>query len=115
MSLTAIYDKLCNPAKFYLVISAICFVLLLLQNLGISGKFNLGLYSVDHEQTPMILVGNLIYILVWTWILNMICKFNPNISWVIVLFPFILTFIILGYILFLGLTADKHHHDSKNN
>ena len=113
MSITSIYNNLCNPAKFYFVISAICFVLLLLQNLGISGKFNLGLYSVDHKQTPMILFGNLLYILVCTWILNMICKLNPNISWVIVLFPFILTFIVLGYILFLGLTTDKKNENDK--
>lgn len=105
-----LYNNLCNPAKFYLVISIICFVVLFLQNVGMRGKFNLGLYSVDHEQTPLILVGNVIYILVWTWLLNVICKINPNISWVIVLFPFILTFIILGYILFLGLTKREKKH-----
>ena len=114
MNLIAIYNKLCNPAKFYLVISVVCFVLLLLQNAGTSGKFNLGLYSVDHKQTPMILVGNFLYILVWTWLLNMICTLNPNISWVIVLFPFILTFIILGYILFLGLTMDDEKNEKKH-
>lgn len=103
MNIPAIYTKLCDPAKFYFVISIICFIILLLQNVGIHGKFNLGLYSVEHKETPLILVGNFLYIILWTWILNFICKFNPQISWVIVLFPFILTFVILGYILFLSL------------
>lgn len=107
MNVSVLYKSLCNPAKFYLVISLICFGILLMQNVGQGEKFNLGLYSVVHKQTPLILVGNFLYILLWTWLLNLICKFNPNISWVIVLFPFILTFIILGYILFLSLTELK--------
>ena len=93
MDLKATYESLCNPAKFYFILSAVGFVLVLLQNLS---KGNLH---------PMLILGNLVYIALWTWVLNMVCKINPNISWVIVLFPFVLTVVLLGYIMFIGATV----------
>ena len=95
-TIVATYDSLCNPAKFYFIISTIFFVLLLLQNLGQGSQFNLGVHSVNFHQTPMILIGNLLYLLAWTWLLNIICKhLHPIISWVLVFFPLIISFFIL--------------------
>ena len=96
-----LFNKLCPPAKFYFIIASISFLLLLIQNIG-SSQFTLGVYSCPHPNTSMILVSNAIYILIWTWVLNWICKLNPNISWAIVLFPFLILFIAMGIILIKG-------------
>ena len=55
-----------------------------------------------HDNQPLVMVGQLIYIAFWTWLLNMICKINTGISWLIVLFPFILFFIIFLAVVFNG-------------
>jgi hypothetical protein len=101
------YDKLCNPAKFYFIISIVSYILILLQNIGNSERFTLGSYSCRHSNPVLLLLAQLIYIGFWTWLLNLICKVNTSISWVIVLFPFILFFIALGLVLFHGMHKDK--------
>jgi hypothetical protein len=96
------YDKLCKPAQFYLLISLVSYTLILLQNLTSPNQFCMGPYSCTNENKPLIMVAQLIYIAFWTWLLNLICKINTSISWVIVLLPFILFFVILLAILFNG-------------
>lgn len=98
------YNVLCKPAKFYFVISVVMYLIVFIQNITTPGKFSLGLYSCHHEQTPLILIFNALYILLWTYILNVICSINTTLSWIIVLFPFVLSLFILGYIMFIGLT-----------
>jgi hypothetical protein len=102
-----IYDKLCEPAKFYFVIATISYILILLQNLGDHGRFTLGSYSCRHTNPAILLVVQALYIVFWTWLLNLICKINKGISWVIVLFPFLLFFVALGVILFQGIQKDR--------
>jgi hypothetical protein len=102
MKIGKIYDSLCKPAKFYLIISLVSFVLILLQNIGARNSFTLGSYSVPHTNPMLILLFNAAYIAVWTWMLNMVCKINTNISWVIVLFPIILLFIGFALMIFAG-------------
>jgi hypothetical protein len=55
----------------------------------------------------LLLLIQALYILFWTWLLNLICKVNKGISWIIVLFPFILFFLALGIILFQGIQQDR--------
>ena len=98
-----LYDSLCNPAKLYLLISLVAYGIILLQNVFTPNRFSLGPYSCDHENCPLILMLQLVYIAFWTWLLQMICKINTSISWLIVLFPFILYFVILVAILVDGL------------
>jgi hypothetical protein len=102
-----LYDKLCNPAKFYFILSTVTFIFILLQNIGTPNRFSLGIYSCRHSNTGMLLICNAVYILFWTWLLNIICKINTSISWIIVLFPFLLLFIALGLVLFKGIHKDK--------
>jgi len=87
------YDKLCKPAQLYLLISIFVYVVVLLQNLASPNRFTMGPYSSNENQTKM-LIFQLLYIGIWTILLNEICKINKNISWLIVLFPFILFFVI---------------------
>jgi len=97
-----LYGGLCKPAQFYLVISVFAFVLMAIQNVGSTDKFSVGSYSTPHSNPAMILFFNVIYVLLWTWMLNIICKINPNISWVIVLLPFVLFFVGVLALLFRG-------------
>jgi hypothetical protein len=37
------------------------------------------------------------YVLLWTWILNLICKAGvPGLSWFLLLLPFLLMFVMIG-------------------
>jgi hypothetical protein len=60
----------------------------------------------------MILVLNALYIAIWTYVLNLICTINKNISWIIVLFPFILLFIGLGIVLINGIQQETFSNSS---
>jgi hypothetical protein len=43
------------------------------------------------ENSPVIFIVKLLYILFWTWILNLMCKDgHSGISWLLVFLPFIL-------------------------
>jgi len=56
----------------------------------------MGIYSCQVPNIYLIFVIKLLYVLFWTWILNLLCKAGyPGISWVLLLFPFILMFIFI--------------------
>ena len=45
----------------------------------------------------LVFVVKIIYILFWTWVLNLMCKDgHKGIAWFLVLIPFILLFLIMG-------------------
>jgi hypothetical protein len=100
------FKQLCSPAKFYFVIAIISYILMVVQNINCKDRFYLGSYSCE-QNTTVILFLNALYILAWTWIINLICTVNKTISWVIVLFPFIMLFIILGIVLINGIHKEN--------
>lgn len=102
-----IYDRLCDPAKLYFVISTVSYIFILLQNVGTQGRFTLGSYSCRHSNPALLLLVQALYIVFWTWLLDLICKINKGISWVIVLFPYLLLFVALGIVLMHGVQKDK--------
>ena len=90
-------SQLCRPAAFYFVISVIAYVITIMQNLGNINVFSLGVFSCKVTSTLLILLFNLVYILFWTWVLHLICKDGyTNVSWFLVLLPFIFLFVIFG-------------------
>jgi len=100
------FNELCPPAKFYLVMSIVYYILILLQNIGSHDRFYLGSYSCSHSNPGIILLINGVYILLWTWLLNLICSVNQTISWIIVFFPIIFLFIAFGIILMRGIKLE---------
>ena len=108
------FDKLCPPAQFYFVVSVLSYSFILLQNIGNHSRFTLGTYSCAHSNPGLFLAGQALYILLWTFLLNYICKWNTNISWVIVLFPYLLFFVLLGLVLFEGLEGFRGAGDLPN-
>jgi hypothetical protein len=92
--------ELCTPAFIYFVISIISLFILFIQNIYNVHSYHIGNYSCRVPNTMLVFLFKLIYILFWTWILNLICKDgHSGISWLLVLFPFILLFVILGLIM----------------
>ena len=89
--------NLCTPAYVYLVISLIAMVIMLFQNLGGSSVYCLGTYECDVTSVTLVFIVKLIYVLFWTWVLNLICRAGATpLSWFLVLFPFLLMFVLLG-------------------
>ena len=99
MDMMKSFKKLCTPAALYFVLSMIALVMMVVQNYHNTHTLCLGKYSCSVPSVMMVLVLNLVYILFWTWILQLICKSGWSIiSWVLVLFPFVVIFlfVILG-------------------
>lgn len=91
---------LCTPAMVYFVISIIALVMVLLQNLGNRNNYQVGSFSCMVPNTALVFIIKLLYILFWTWILNLICKDgHTTISWLLVLLPFILLFVMMGILM----------------
>ena len=92
--------ELCSPAALYFIVSIFALLMILFQNLGNSNSYHMGNFSCRVPNTTLIFIIKLIYILFWTWILNLICKDgHTGISWLLVLFPFILFFVLIGLIM----------------
>jgi hypothetical protein len=92
--------ELCTPAMVYLIVSMISLGMIFLQNIGNSNSYNIGSFSCRVPNTIIVFIVKIIYILFWTWILNLICKDgHTEISWLLILFPFILLFVIIGLLM----------------
>jgi hypothetical protein len=95
--------KLCTPAYVYLVISVIAILAMMLQNGGNNKHFCIGEYGCDVESKGAIFIGQGLYTAFWVFVLDSICKSgHKNISWFLVLLPYILMFIGLGMIVLGG-------------
>ena len=95
--------RLCTPSLVYFVISSIAIIIMFFQNFGNRNVYCLGAFNCDVSNVSMIFIIKILYVLFWTWILNLICNSGyKNVAWFLVLFPFILFFILIA-LLFTGL------------
>lgn len=91
---------LCTPSLLYFIISIIGLLIVLIQNLRNSNSYSIGSFSCAVPNTMLIFICKLIYILFWTWILNLICKDGyTGISWLLILLPWILLFVVIGMLM----------------
>jgi len=103
-------QALCNPAMFYLVISGISFLFILFQNLNNPNEYCVGSMKCNTEQKPAVFIGKVLYILFWTWLLDLMCKGGyTNVAWFILFLPYILFFILLALFILtsLGTMAEQ--------
>jgi hypothetical protein len=92
--------ELCTPAALYFIISIIGLIIILFQNLHNTNSYNIGNFSCKVPNTFLVFFIKFIYIIFWTYILNLICRDGHNtISWLLVLFPWILLFVIIGLLM----------------
>ena len=100
MSFPRTINELCSPALFYFVVSIVGLFMILFQNIGNKHSYNLGTFSCRVPNTMLVFIVKIIYIVFWTWILNLICKDGyKTISWLLVLLPWILMFVLIGMIM----------------
>jgi len=93
-------SQLCTPSYVYFIISILMIAISAIQNMGNNGKYTLGMYSVNVTSCIVIFIIKIVYILFWTWLLNLICKDgHVGIAWFLVLIPFILLFIVFAFAL----------------
>ena len=94
------FKDLCTPSLVYFVISIVTLVLVLLQNLGHNNSYHVGSFSCRVPSTTIVFIIKLIYILFWTYVLNLICKDgHTTLSWLLVLLPWLLLFVIVGLLM----------------
>lgn len=87
--------NMCTPATIYFVISLIGLVMVGLNNLDNSDRLCIGDYNCYVGNNTVIFILNAIYILFWTFILDIMCKSGySSLSWFILLLPFIILFIV---------------------
>ncbi len=93
-------SQLCSPSYVYFIISALAIVVSAIQNMGDNKKYALGMFSCRVPSCITVFIVKVIYILFWTWILNLICKDGRSeIAWLLVLLPFIMYFVIMGMVM----------------
>ena len=96
-----LFTNLCYPAYIYLVLSSIFIAVSSVQNYGNIDTYCLGEMSCKVSSTFLIFLLKVIYVLFWTWILNLVCSAGFTwVSWVLVLMPFILLLFMLITFLF---------------
>ncbi len=94
--------NLCTPAYIYLVLSMLLLAVMYIQNRNNVDVYCLGAYECDVTNVTAIFLVKFVYILFWTWILNLICSSGfTSISWLLVLMPIILSFLLVA-LLFIG-------------
>jgi len=109
MSVIGLKD-VCTPAMVYFLISMVSIILIGMQNLGNSGQYCVGSFSCNTPSVMAVFLVKIVYVLFWTWLLNIICKSGyETVSWVIVLLPFLLLFVIVAYILLTQMDSSKYN------
>ena len=108
--------NLCAPALLYFVLSFIPLVLIAIYNLNNMKKLCLGSFECYVGNNLRIFIFNFLYILFWTYLLDLLCK-NGWVfsSWVLLLFPLSLTFIFYTFIFILFTMYSKKKNKNNNN
>lgn len=90
--------RLCTPSLIYFVLSLIGLVSMGIQNLNDQESLLcVGSHRCNVGSKTMIFVLNGIYILFWTFVLDLMCKAGyTELSWILILIPFLLFFFFFG-------------------
>lgn len=88
--------SLCTPARVYLIISVISIIIMLIMHRYFPNINCIGNYNCDKTDLASLLAIKIIYVIFWTWLLNLICsKGGDAISWILVILPFISLFFLV--------------------
>jgi multisubunit Na+/H+ antiporter MnhC subunit len=88
---------LCDPAFYYCLISFTIVIVIGLQNISQGYNYCVGTQSCPSQHVSGIIGLQILYILFWTWILNLICKnASDTVAWVLVLIPIVIMCIFMA-------------------
>ena len=88
---------LCDPAFYYFLISFTIVIVVAIQNYGQGFNYCVGTQTCPSSNIQGIFAVKILYILVWTWILNILCRNGYEVfSWILILIPIILMFIFIA-------------------
>ena len=91
---------LCTPSYVYLVISVVFLILSMMQNYGNTDQYCLGYKSCAVPNTSIIFVIKFLYVLFWTWMLNLMCKAGATpVAWFLVILPIVLMFVMISLLM----------------
>ena len=97
------FRHLCKPATVYLAVSVVVLVAIAYQNMGLSNMYCMGDFSCYVPSTVAVIFSEALYILFWTWILNLMCRTGyASISWFLVVFPLVLFFVLIGLMMLMS-------------
>ena len=100
MAFPTTLKQLCTPAYVYFIISVLAIAMSVVQNIGNSKKYSLGSFSCAVPSCMLIFVLKIVYIIFWTWVLNLMCKDgHTGVAWFLVLLPFVLLFAIISMVM----------------
>lgn len=101
MNLLKKFKNLCAPAQIYLALSILTTLSICYQNISDPKVYACGFIKAKTPIHNMIyFVFKILYIIVWTYLLNMLCKKGmKKVSWFLLLLPYILMFILIGIII----------------
>jgi len=86
------------PAMVYFVLSILTILIVLIQNLGNTNRYKIGNYSCRVTNTTLLFIVKIIYVLFWTYVLNLICKDgHQELSWILLFLPF---FVFVSMVIF---------------
>ena len=111
MSFDFLYN-FCTPAKLYFIISLILLAVSFYYDISRKekDKICLGNLSCKLESKPAFYTLNILFILAWAVILNVLCRFGwSKLSWFLFLFPYILLGIAFIIIAGLVITVAKNN------
>jgi len=99
--ISKLYNSLCPPSKLYFILSMLSILALFIQNMSNPKTYTVGRYTVPLGHHNIIFfVFKILYVVIWTYLLNRLCKYGyGDISWFLVLLPFLLMFVLIGLLL----------------
>lgn len=94
------FNSLCTPAQLYLGLSLLSILSMCFQNTD-PNIYACGLWSAKTPISNLVYFAfKLLYILGWTYLLNLFCKKGYNkLSWLLVLLPLVAMFLIIGMVI----------------
>ena len=96
-------NSLCTPAYVYLVVSIFFTVLAVIISSSIKDRLCYGHYCGFENFSIMIFI-HFLWVVLWTWVLNMICKVSVMASWFLVLLPY--AFMMISGVATIGILAN---------
>ena len=96
---------LCTPALVYFVISAAAVAIMLIQTMlnPDPSSYCVGMYKCNVSSITAVFAMKVIYIAVWTFILQLICSRGyETLSWILVLLPILIMFILIALVMLTG-------------